>query len=122
MVWAIDGQQGNRMRSLTVKLLLAFALVSLVGVGLVALISARFTGDQFREFFEDRNREALLTELADYYRQNGSWVGIDRLAARNDFMQKFGWGFAVVDTDGNVVLPSPVVAQFPTETGKQLFN
>ena len=101
------------MRSLTVKLLLAFALVSLVGVGLVALISARFTGDQFREFFEDRNREALLIELADYYHANGSWRGIDRLAARNDFMQKYGWGFAVVDAHGNVVLPSPVVAQFP---------
>jgi two-component system sensor histidine kinase BaeS len=101
------------MRSLTVKLLLAFALVSLVGVGLVALISARFTGDQFREFFEDRNREALLIELADYYHVNGSWRGIDRLAARNDFMQKYGWGFAVVDAKGNVVLPSPVVAQFP---------
>lgn len=113
MVWVIAGQQGDRMRSLTVKLLLAFALVSLVGVGLVALISARFTGDQFREFFEDRNREALISELADYYRANGSWRGIDRLAAKNDFMQKYGWGFAVVDKDGNVVLPSPMVAQFP---------
>jgi len=101
------------MRSLTVKLVLAFTLVSLVGIGLVALMTARFTGNQFREFLSDQVRDALLAELVDFYRQNGTWQGVEGLATNPAFIQRYDWGFVVVDVHGGVVLSSPIVAQFP---------
>ena len=109
----IDGQRGNLMRSLAVKLVLGFTLVSLVGIGLVALMTARLTGNQFRELFSDQVREALFAELVGFYRQNGTWQGVERLAANPDFSQRYDWGFVVVDTQGVVILSSSVVDQYP---------
>lgn len=108
------------MRSLTVKLVLAFTLVSLVGIGLVALMTARFTGIQFREFFDDQNRQALLVELSDFYQQNGSWQGVEALTSTPGFIQKYGMGFVVFDAQGKVVLPNPVVEQFPRFVEREL--
>jgi signal transduction histidine kinase len=99
------------MRSLTLKLVLAFTLVSLVGIGLVALMTARFTGDQFREIFNDQKRSALLAELVDFYAQNGSWRGIETLTDKPGFIQEYGWGFIILDRRGNVVLPNSILAQ-----------
>ena len=109
----IDGQRGNLMRSLAVKLVLGFTLVSLVGIGLVALMTARLTGNQFRELITDQVREALFADLVDFYRQNGTWQGVERLAANPDFSQRYDWGFVVVDTQGVVILSSSVVDQYP---------
>jgi signal transduction histidine kinase len=100
------------MRSLTVKLVLAFTLVSLVGIALVAIMAAQFTGNQFREFFENQNRQALISDLEDYYRQNGSWGGLDGFSNNPTFAQKYSWGFVVVDTQGKVVLRNPRGGQF----------
>ena len=100
------------MRSLTVKLVLAFTLVSLVGIVLVAIMAALFTGNQVREFFENQNREVLIADLADYYRQNGSWRGLEKFSNTPVFAQRYGWGFVVVDTQGKVILRSPNAAQF----------
>ncbi len=105
-------QQGDLMRSLTIKLVLAFTLVSLVGILLVAIMAARFTENQFRVFFENQNRQELIAELADYYRQNGSWSGVERLANVPGFAQKYVWGFVVVDPQGMVVLHNPRAAQY----------
>ena len=101
------------MRSLTVKLVLGFTLVSLVGIALVAIIAAQFTGNQFRQFFENQNRASLIADLAEYYQQNDSWRGLDRIAKNPAFVQKYGWGFVVVDTQGKVVLRVPDAGQLP---------
>ncbi len=108
------------MRSLTVKLVLAFTMVSLVGIGLVAIMTARFTGNQFREFFENQNRESLLTDLVDYYDRNGSWRGIERFSSNPNFVQKYGWGFVVLDAQGRVILPNPNAAQLPRIFDRQV--
>ena len=100
------------MRSLTLKLVLAFTLVSLVGILLVAAMAARFSGNQFREVFEGQNRQALITDLGNYYRQNGRWRGIERLANNPGFSQRYAWGFVVVDPQGMVVLRHPSGPQF----------
>ena len=120
MGWGIGSRQGDVMRSLTVKLVLAFTLVSLVGIALVAIMAAQFTGTQFREFFENQNRESLIADLADYYRQNGSWKGIDRISNNASFFQKYSWGFVVVDNNGKVILPNPNTSPFPRGFGTQL--
>jgi len=100
------------MRSLTVKLVLAFSLVSLVGILLVAVMAALFSGNQFRDIFEGQNRQELITDLGNYYRQNGSWLGIERLANNPAFSQRYPWGFVILDTWGNVVLRHPDGPQF----------
>ena len=100
------------MRSLTVKMVLAFTLVSLVGIALVAVMAAQFTGNQFKEFFENQNSDSLITDLRDYYRLNGSWRGIERISNNPSFTQKYGWGFVVVDTQGKVILRNPNAPQF----------
>lgn len=108
------------MRSLTVKLVLAFTLVSLVGIALVAILAAMFTGNQIREFFENQNRQALIAELADYYRQNGSWQGLQILANDPNFIQRYNWGFVVLDDLGRVVLRSPNPGRIPMMFNRDL--
>ncbi len=108
------------MRSLTVKLVLAFTLVSLVGIALVAIMTAQFTGNQIREFFENQNREALIRDLADYYNRNGNWRGIEQFSNNSNFVQKYGWGFVVLDAQGKVILPNPNAAQLPRLFNRQM--
>ena len=100
------------MRSLTLKLVLAFTLVSLVGIALVAIMIARFTGDQFRELLESQNNDALIAELGEYYQTYGSWQGVGRLTNRQAFSQKYGRGFVVFNRQGEIIVPDP--ALFPT--------
>lgn len=108
------------MRSLTVKLVLAFTLVSLVGIALVALIAAQFTGNQYRQFFENQNREALIIDLEDYYQRTGSWRGLDRVARNPAFVQKYGWGFVVVDQAGKVIIQVPDPGRLPESFNAQV--
>jgi len=61
------------MRSLTLKLTLAFLFVSVVGVVLVAVIVRQRTESEFDRFVLDRYQIDLLEELSSYYQQNGSW-------------------------------------------------
>jgi len=108
------------MRSLTVKLVLGFALVSLVGIALVAIMVARFTSNQVRQIFENQNREELIADLAEYYQLNGSWRGLDRIARSPAFFQRYAWGFVILDGHGNVVLKNPAEVQLPGNLGPEL--
>jgi hypothetical protein len=108
------------MRSLTVKLVLGFTLVSLVGIALVAIMVARFTGNQVRQIFENQNREELIADLAEYYQLNGSWRGLDRIARSPAFFQRYAWGFVILDIHGNVVLKNPAEVQLPANLGVEL--
>jgi signal transduction histidine kinase len=75
-------------------------------------MAAQFSGNQFREVFEGQNRQDLITDLENYYHQNGSWRGIERLANNPGFSQRYAWGFAVVDPQGMVVLRHSSGPQF----------
>jgi signal transduction histidine kinase len=120
MVWGIVSRQGDKMRSLTLKLVFAFTLVSLVGIVLVAIMAAQFTGNQLKEFFENQNHESLIAELADYYRSNGRWKGIEKISKNPSFTQKYGWAFVVVDVRGKVILPNPNLSPFPRNFSAEL--
>ena len=104
MVWGTGSRQGDHMRSLTVKLVLAFTLVSLVGIALVAVMAAQFTGTQFRNLAAVQNNEDLIADLADYYLVNKGWQGIKRLTNNPIFIQNYGRGFMVLDNKGKVVV------------------
>lgn len=64
------------MRSLTLKLALTFLIVSLTATLLVAGFAVWMTARQFNRFVDDQSRQALIEQLSEYYRANGSWVGI----------------------------------------------
>ena len=96
------------MRSLTVKLILAFLLVTVIGIGLAAVFARAVTGREFDRFIMDRARGEFLADAASYYRTHGSWDG-----AGDYFRQPNGHpepgalpqagSFVLVDPSGAVV-------------------
>ena len=65
------------MRSLNVKLIVAFLVISLVGTVLVALYVAQTTRNQLGRFVLDQYQERVVDRWAAYYRAKGSWEGAD---------------------------------------------
>ena len=70
------------MRSLTLKLTLAFLFVGLTGALLVAVFVGVRTQREFDQFISDRYRQDLVERLADYYQQNDSWEGLSAIGLR----------------------------------------
>jgi signal transduction histidine kinase len=95
------------MRSLTLKLTLAFLLVGLIGAVLVAVFVGVRTQREFDQFIADRDQRDLVDQLAEYYQQAGTWQGIDAIAV--SFPTRFGRSYmrapvALVDAEQTVVL------------------
>lgn len=65
------------MRSLTLKLILAFVLISVIGIGLAAVFARAVTGRAFDSFVMDRARSEFLAAATAYYQAHGSWDGAD---------------------------------------------
>jgi len=65
------------MRSLTVKLTLAFLLIGLTGAVMVAFLVRRSTQRQFDRFVLDQNQQTLVSNLIQYYQANRSWTGVE---------------------------------------------
>jgi two-component system sensor histidine kinase BaeS len=64
------------MRSLTLKLILAFLVVSLVGTALVAFLAVWRTNAQFSRFVANQLQDDLVDQLALYYESTGDWRGV----------------------------------------------
>jgi two-component system sensor histidine kinase BaeS len=64
------------MRSLTFKLTLAFFLVGLAGVVLVAVFARRTTTAEFDRYVLEQGRDNFIADAAEYYQANGSWAGV----------------------------------------------
>ncbi len=96
------------MRSLTLKLTLAFLVVGLTGVVLVSIFVGQRTQAEFSRFVLDRNQADLIASLSEYYQEYGSWENIDNIAVRTS-LRRPGAEFVrapvvLVDPDGIVVL------------------
>jgi len=104
------------MRSLALKFTLAFLVVSLSGIGVVAILAGRATADEFGHFIFSENREALAAQLEDYYRAYRTWEGVDAALSPGGMGgmmgpgaggpmhgAMMGGGFAVADASGRVV-------------------
>ncbi|GAB4442288.1 MAG: ATP-binding protein [Anaerolineae bacterium] len=75
-------------RSLTFKLVLAFLLVSLVGVALVAALSRLITVREFGRFNQEQAISNFTADVTAYYQQTGGWQGIHPyMAQRNERQQ-----------------------------------
>jgi two-component system, OmpR family, sensor histidine kinase BaeS len=66
----------NKMRSLSLKLSIAFLAVSLAGVGLVAVFIWGTTSREFNQFLFDRGQSEFAAAATTYYETNNSWNGI----------------------------------------------
>lgn len=108
------------MRSLTLKLVLAFMLTSVAGVALASLFTRQFVTREFDDYVMTQQRTDFVADVSAYYSSNGSWAGV------NDWLQNrlinreprrrpgppetFGGPpagrFVLVDSGGNVVVPS----------------
>ena len=72
------------MNRLWLKLSLAFLAISLAAIGVVAVLSARATGEQFRRYVVASGmggQPAWAQTLTAFYATNGSWVGVDVVLA-----------------------------------------
>lgn len=85
------------MRSLTLKLTLAFLIVGLIGAVLVALFVGLRTRSEFDRFVLDAYQANLLQSVTTYYQQEGSWENIGAIVVRTPWRHgpgggNTGWG------------------------------
>ena len=98
------------MRSITVKLLLAFLAISMLSVLLIVLSARYVTDREFRTYLFNQNRNAIVTVLTNYYAKNGTWVGVENALvipgqpSPPRFAAGGRWFFTLVDSNSHVVL------------------
>ena len=63
------------MRSLTFKLIVAFILTSVLGIGLAAVIARGVTMREFSRFVMGQQRNDFVAKAEAYYQTRGSWAG-----------------------------------------------
>jgi hypothetical protein len=66
------------VRSLTVKLLLAFLVTSVAGMTLAAFFIRASVVREFDDYVTAQQRAAFVAEVGAYYAANGNWDGVDR--------------------------------------------
>jgi len=91
------------MRSLMVKLTIAFLLVGLIGASLVAVLVRQRTRSEFDLFLSERDSPALITALGSYYTAHGNWEGVGDMLAGTPALDFYSHGMTIVDANGIVV-------------------
>ena len=94
------------MRSLSLKLTLAFLVVGLSGAILVAAFVGRLTRQEFDQFVVDRYQYEILSDATEYYSVHGNWEGV-----QSAFRRRRGPGggdsilppISLLDSEGQVV-------------------
>lgn len=114
-----------RLRSLTLKLVLAFLIVSLTGAALSAAFTRWATAREFDRLVLDKAEADFIAELTAYYRGHGSWAGVAeditsrRPPANQDMLRNnarpqtgpdsqptLPFGFMLIDQNRAVVIPA----------------
>jgi signal transduction histidine kinase len=100
------------MRSLSLKLILAFLAVVIVAVALVAVIASQTTAREFTDFIFDQYKEESISQLEEFYRSHGEWTGVNAelvFPGRNPLEGPLPpgrekGGITITDETGNVVI------------------
>jgi len=112
MVSAIGSahDEQSAMNKLWIQLTLAFSLVTVTGVVLVALLANRQVSADFRSFVAQSQVQdsPIVTELSDYYQAHGSWAGVERVlrdfaGVGRGMMGRGGPTMILADAAGHVV-------------------
>lgn len=107
----------HRLHSLTLKLTLAFLLVSLSGIAIVALLVGGITANEFNRFLLDRGLDQYTTAVTKYYEENHTWIGVEDILQEMGLHTQPATGvpdiksppsppFILVDPDGVVIVSS----------------
>lgn len=105
------------MNRLWVRLMLAFALVILVAVGVIALLAGLTVRQEFHRYLRYSGiwpSQAFVDQLVAFYKERGSWAGVERILVSEALLPnprinyRRGWGpgplqFVLADADGRVV-------------------
>jgi two-component system, OmpR family, sensor histidine kinase BaeS len=95
------------LRSLTLKLTLAFLLIALTGTLLVSFFVGMGTQRAFSQFVNERQQPTLSAELARFYAANSSWRGVERVFDRGGVRPGPGGHRGpplLVDAEGRVIV------------------
>jgi signal transduction histidine kinase len=93
-------------RSILFKLILAFWVVSISGIGIIALLAGRVSTQEFNRFANDAQYQDLIDNLAKYYGEHGRFDGADYLLeeARQKTQGGHAREYLVIDLDGDILL------------------
>ncbi|MBN1450048.1 MAG: HAMP domain-containing protein [Anaerolineales bacterium] len=117
------------MRSITLKMVLAFLGIALVSIVLIVLLARWNTGTEFSRFVSDRWGAEMVETLANHYRTNNSWEGLEKSLTTFNNPPKPGDDlprasfFTLVDVNGQIISAGPGyrlgehVQQFELEQG-----
>lgn len=103
------------MRSISTRLILAFLSIGVISLAIIFLTARWNTRAEFISFLSDQDRTDIVTALSNYYRENSSWAGAERIFFRNRGPQPAGNGpdpgrrrppFILVDETGKVIIPN----------------
>jgi two-component system sensor histidine kinase BaeS len=101
------------MRSITLKMVLAFLGIALVSIVIIVLLARWNTGTEFSRFVSDRRGADLVQSLTDYYSSQGSWEGVEKTIITETIPQMPEGGpprepfFTLVDQNGQVISAGP---------------
>jgi signal transduction histidine kinase len=100
------------MRSLTLKLVLAFLAVGLIGTAFIALFTWTGTEREFGNLEFDRWQSEVVGQLEQYYTAHGTWSNLETFfqirvggGPGSHWGPKMGSPILLIDQEGNVVLP-----------------
>jgi two-component system OmpR family sensor kinase len=101
------------MRKLWSQLALAFTLVTVTGVAIVALLANRQVGADFRSYVAQSQVQdsPLASELSHYYAAHASWEGVEQVlgdfaSTRRGMLGRGGPTIILADSAGQVVYSS----------------
>ena len=101
------------MRSITLKMVLAFLGIALISIMLIVLLARWNTGTEFTRFVSDRWGTDVADNLGRYYQSNGSWEGVQKAIIRFSNQERPGFDitrkpfFTLADEQGRVIYPGP---------------
>lgn len=101
------------MRSLSLKLILAFLVVSLTGIAIFGFFTARSTSDAFGQFVLNQYQESVMEQLVTHYRSHSSWEGLELTLQSPDPFKPSGQSpqfrgirsFILTTSSGEIVIP-----------------
>src|SRR6266498_2820608 len=109
---AIVSKGNDSMRSISTKLILAFLSIGIVSVTIIFITARWNTRQEFIRFLSDQNRTDIVSELTNYYAENGTWNGAEIIWYQPNGHQQPNYGpprrmpFALTDEGGTVLVPN----------------
>lgn len=94
------------MRSLTLKLTIAFMLVGAIGMIVFAVLVGQRAQVEFDHFLSARDQTVLANALSDYYLTHGSWTGVSDTVASTPSLSFYSQSAVLADAQRAVVLGS----------------